>query len=182
MAERPRILDVGCGTKKTPGSLGVDWHPFPGVDVVHDLTVTPWPFDADAFDLVICSHIIEHVPDIPRFLEEVHRIGAPGAEVRIDTPHFSSLESWADPTHRQHLTLRSFDFFTEDGYLTGGAVFAVESATLTFRKAVTSRIGAALYRLSPRRYEQNLAYLIPARDIKVRLRVLKPMAGGARRA
>ena len=56
------------------------------------------------------------------------------------------------------------------------AVFTVESAALTFRKALTSRIGAAFFGLSPRHYEQNVAYLFPAKDIKVVLRAVKRAA------
>jgi SAM-dependent methyltransferase len=171
------MLDIGCGANKAPGSVGIDCRAFPGVDIIHDLEVMPWPLEADAFDLVSCSHVVEHVSDIPRFLREVHRVCADGATVKIDTPHFSSLDSWTDPSHRQHLALRSFDFFCADGYLNDGAVFTVESAALTFRKALTSRIGAWLYRLAPRHYEQNAAYLFPARDIKV---VLVAVKNGAR--
>jgi SAM-dependent methyltransferase len=164
---QPRILDVGCGASKTPGSLGIDCRAFPGVDVIHDLEVVPWPLESNAFDQVICSHIVEHVSDVGRFMSEVHRVCADGAKVHIDTPHFSSLESWRDPSHRQHLALHSFEFFCADGYLNDGAVFSIEHATLTFRKAFTSRIAAALFRLAPRHYEQNLAYILPARDIRI---------------
>ncbi len=162
-----RILDVGCGANKTPGSLGIDCRSFPGVDIVHDLEVVPWPLRSNAFDLIICSHIVEHVSDVGRFVKEIHRVCADQAKVRIDTPHFSSLDSWLDPSHRQHLSLHSFEFFCADGYLNDGAVFTVERATLTFRKALTSRIAAALFHLAPRHYEQNLAYILPARDINV---------------
>jgi 2-polyprenyl-3-methyl-5-hydroxy-6-metoxy-1,4-benzoquinol methylase len=168
-----RILDVGCGSNKESGSIGIDCRPFAGVDVVHDLELLPWPLEDDSFDMVVCRHIVEHVSDIGRFLREIHRVARPGARVRVDTPHFSAVESWADPSHRQHLALHSFDFFTSAGYLNDGARFTVESATLTFRKALSSRLGACLFRLSPRTYEQNLAYMLPARDIKVVLVVDK---------
>ena len=176
MPDSTRILDVGCGEKKAPGRLGIDCRALPGVDIVHDLNVAPWPLDSDSFSVVICSHIIEHVADVGRFLAEVHRVCLDGAEVRIDTPHFSSLDSWTDPSHRQHLALRSFDFFATGGYLQQGAVFRVEKATLTFRKALSSRLGALLFRLAPRHYEQNVAFLLPARDIRVVLAVVKPRA------
>lgn len=37
-----------------------------------------FPFDDDAFDYVICSHVLEHVPDVPAFLEEVFRVAKRG--------------------------------------------------------------------------------------------------------
>jgi hypothetical protein len=175
MSERPtrRLLDVGCGANKSPGALGIDCRQLPAVDVIHDLDVHPWPLAADSFDVIICRHIIEHMADVRRFLNEVHRVGSNGAAVHIETPHFSSLESWADPSHRQHLSARSFEFFTADGYLQDGGVFRIERVALTFRKALLSQCGRLLYRLWPRGYEQNAAYILPARDIRVTLVVVK---------
>ncbi len=167
-----KILDLGCGPNKHPGSFGVDRRPYPGVDLVHDLDETPWPLPSDTFERVICSHIVEHVADIAAFFREVHRVAKNGAEVWIRTPHFSSVESWRDPGHRHHLALRSFDFFADPDTLEG-AVFRVRRATLTFRKAVTSQIASLFYRLWPRAYEQNLAFVLPARDIDAVLVVEK---------
>lgn len=173
MDSNVRTLDVGCGANKAPGAVGIDRRSLPSIDIVHDLDAYPWPLPADSFDLILCRQIIEHVADVPRFLHEIHRVAAPGAKVRIETPHFSSLDSWTDPSHRHHLSTRSFDFFTADGYLHDGAVFRIERVALTFRKALTSRLGQFLYRRWPRRYEQNLAYLLPARDINADLVVVK---------
>jgi SAM-dependent methyltransferase len=37
-----------------------------------------FPFENDAFDYVICSHVLEHVPDIPFFLSEIFRVSKMG--------------------------------------------------------------------------------------------------------
>ena len=37
-----------------------------------------FPFEDGAFDYVICSHVLEHVPDVERFLSEVFRVGKRG--------------------------------------------------------------------------------------------------------
>jgi predicted SAM-dependent methyltransferase len=37
-------LDLGCGSVKKPGTLGVDIDQFPGVDYVVDLQTNPLPF------------------------------------------------------------------------------------------------------------------------------------------
>ena len=39
------ILDLGCGSNKIPGSLGMDIHPYEGVDVVHSIDIFQWPID-----------------------------------------------------------------------------------------------------------------------------------------
>ncbi|GIW42230.1 MAG: hypothetical protein KatS3mg076_2807 [Candidatus Binatia bacterium] len=172
----PRTLDLGCGPNKEPGSFGVDRRPWPGVDLLHDLDHVPWPLPDDTFERVVCSHIVEHVADLAAFFREVHRVSKDGARVWVRTPHFSSLESWRDPGHRHHLALGSFEFFADPEAL-GGPTFRVERATLTFRKALTSRLGFLLYRLWPRGYEQNLAFLLPARDIEAVLVVEKRERG-----
>lgn len=37
-----------------------------------------FPFKDKEFDYVICSHVLEHVEDVPKFLEEVFRVSAKG--------------------------------------------------------------------------------------------------------
>jgi predicted SAM-dependent methyltransferase len=60
-----KILDVGCGNNKYKGNkgdivIGIDKVKLKGVDVVHDIEKTPWPFKTNEFDCVICSHVLEH--------------------------------------------------------------------------------------------------------------------------
>lgn len=37
-----------------------------------------FPFEDKSFDYVICSHVLEHVDDVPKFLSEIFRIGKRG--------------------------------------------------------------------------------------------------------
>lgn len=37
-----------------------------------------FPFDDKSFDYVICSHVLEHVEDVPKFLAEIFRVGKAG--------------------------------------------------------------------------------------------------------
>lgn len=55
-------LDVGCGPNKRKGSVGMDMHPFDGVDIVHDINVFPWPIPDDSCSLIIASHVLQHIP------------------------------------------------------------------------------------------------------------------------
>jgi SAM-dependent methyltransferase len=52
--------------------------------VTADLTNAPFP-DA-AFDLVICSHVLEHVPDDRKAMSELLRILAPGGRALLLVP------------------------------------------------------------------------------------------------
>lgn len=107
-----KILDIGCGKNKTPGATGMDINPKTNADVIHDLDVFPYPFPDDEFDLIIGNQVIEHVNDVMGVVAELHRIAKHGALIRLDTPHFSDIASYTDPTHRRHLTTESFAYFT----------------------------------------------------------------------
>ncbi|MGH9431296.1 MAG: class I SAM-dependent methyltransferase [Terriglobia bacterium] len=105
------ILDVGCGINKRPGTIGIDRNPASAADVICDLDHFSLPFADNSFDRILAIHVIEHVADVMRTMEEFHRCLKPGGSVRIETPHYSDFSSFCDPTHRSHLTSFSFKFF-----------------------------------------------------------------------
>lgn len=109
-----RILDVGCGVNKHPGAIGIDRNPASRADVLCDLDRPPYPFRDHAFDEVRAIHVIEHVSDVVRAVEEFHRLARPGGRIRIVTPHYTDFSSFCDPTHRWHLNSYSFRYFGED--------------------------------------------------------------------
>ncbi len=109
-----RILDVGCGLRKYPGAIGVDRNPASRADVLADLDRFPYPFRDNAFDEVRAVHVIEHVADVVRSIEEFHRLLKPDGRLYVVTPHYSDFSSFCDPTHRWHLTSFSFRYFGPD--------------------------------------------------------------------
>jgi len=109
-----RILDAGCGTNKYEGSIGMDNNPRTGADVIHDLDDFPYPFGDNEFDLVVSRHVVEHVPNVIRFVEELHRITKPGGRIRLLAPHYTNPDWSNDPTHRNHLNSYSFLSFIRD--------------------------------------------------------------------
>ncbi len=111
----PRILDVGCGRNKRPGAIGIDRNRDTAADVICDVDGGRLPFRDDAFDEVSLIHVIEHVADVIRTVEEVHRISRTGGRIVIETPHYTDHSSFCDPTHRWHLTSYSFRYFTDEG-------------------------------------------------------------------
>lgn len=186
------VLDVGCGRAKTRGAIGIDVNAKTEADVVHDLDQFPWPFPPDHFERVICNHIVEHVADMVGFMQEVHRIARRQAHVEIVTPHFSNRFSFTDPTHRRHLSLRSFDYFATPaprafpniiqrifetkydvpGFYTGSR-FRIVRAHLRMARP---------YRLTGIQwfanqfgdfYELYWAFIFPARDLYFTLQVVK---------
>jgi len=169
-----RILDLGCGEHKTEGATGIDRRELPGVDVVHDVNVFPWPLPDNSFDRIVCSHVIEHLTDIPAVMAEIHRVAKPGAEVFIRVPHFSCLNAYRDPTHRHYLSLKSFDVFCGDErYSDKNTRFRLVKRNLTFGSSLFDVPGKIIYKLKPRRYERRFAWIFPAREIRITLSVIK---------
>lgn len=104
-------LHLGCGTCILQGYVNVDTAPLPGVDLVHDLTEFPWPFQDLQFEEVIAVDVLEHLPDTMRTMEELFRITRPRGLVRIRVPYFNSWDASCDPTHVRLFNENSFDFF-----------------------------------------------------------------------
>src|SRR5260370_30776815 len=111
---QPRVLDVGCGINKYPGSIGIDRNPNARADVLCDLARFPYPFRDNSFDAVRAVHVIERFSDVIRAMEEFHRILRPGGRLLIVTPHYTDFSSFCDPTHRWHLNSFSFRYFGEN--------------------------------------------------------------------
>jgi len=174
-AKPGKILDVGCGSNKKEGAVGIDRVKLPGVDVVHNIDQFPWPFESGTFDGIIMSQVVEHVENVLKTMEEVHRVGRPGCVVKIYTPHFSSFNSWTDPTHRWHLAYRSFDLFCENrNYVYTPVQFKLLSRNFTFGKGLLCLPGRFISALSPEIYEKYFCYLFPAKDIEFSLQIEKP--------
>jgi SAM-dependent methyltransferase len=118
----PGTLDVGCGIRKYPGALGIDLNPASAADVICELDHFPYPFADRTFDRLRAIHVIEHLTDIIRTMEEFHRLVKPGGRVRIETPHYTDFSSFCDPTHKHHLNSFSFRYFGDNhggfGYYT----------------------------------------------------------------
>lgn len=113
--ENPRCLDLGCGKAKQVGCIGMDRYPLPSVDVVHDIDVVPWPFPDGSFDTVYANHVLEHLSDLTRTMEEIHRILRPHGRLRVRVPYYRSPGAFQDPTHVRFFTERTFEYFTPDG-------------------------------------------------------------------
>src|SRR5437764_5330029 len=111
---RLRTLDVGCGINKYPGAIGIDRNRATKADVLCDLDRIPYPFADNSFDQLRAIHVIEHVSDVIRSMEEFHRLVRPGGRIRIETPHYTDFSSFCDPTHRWHLNTFSFRYFGEN--------------------------------------------------------------------
>ncbi len=106
-------LNLGCGNQPKQGFRGVDLHAGEHVDVVHDLNQFPYPFEPDSVDEIWMFHVLEHLPDTCRVMEEIHRILRRGATADIFVPYYNSVGAYTDPTHVRFFTLQTLDYFEE---------------------------------------------------------------------
>jgi dolichol-phosphate mannosyltransferase len=92
------VLDVGCGSShiilSLPKAVGVDilahklrWIRARGAVAVR-ATCGQLPFRNGSFDAVICSEVIEHLPDHPGIQCEIDRVLRPGGVLILGTPDY----------------------------------------------------------------------------------------------
>ena len=180
-ASSDRILELGCGFTKAPGAYGVDILAGSQADLIHDLDVFPYPLQDNSWDRIICHDILEHVENFVRTMEEIWRIGAPGATVEVHAPFMSSVNYFSDPTHRRAFTSRSFDYFLQG---TTAARFGYSTARFELMHCEYDAEDRAQRRGFHRwmlvwanrnkvLYENRYAFLYPVYNISYSLRVIK---------
>lgn len=109
-----KILDVGCGKNKHQGSIGLDYNPLTGADIIHDLNEFPYPFEDNEFDMVVATHVVEHLPNVIDFVDEIYRITKNGGCIKFVTPHYTNPDWNTDPTHTNHFSSYSFNTFDSE--------------------------------------------------------------------
>jgi SAM-dependent methyltransferase len=169
-----RVLDVGCGSKKHPGAIGIDLSGDTDADIVHDLDSLPWPVEDSSFDEILLQDVIEHLQDLYGVFAELHRIGRPGARVHVRTPHYSSALAYSDPTHLHYLSAAAIRGLAEPGFAHYSAVrFRVVKLAidlwLPFRAVGLERLANRHSAL----YEKYLAFRFPAMNIRAEFEVTK---------
>ncbi|MGH8638178.1 MAG: class I SAM-dependent methyltransferase [Burkholderiales bacterium] len=98
---RTRILDVGCGSSRIvqdlPNAVGLDVQIkklrriSPRTHKVVQATLTRLPFKSGSFDTLICSQVIEHVPEPLVDWREMNRVLTPGGTLVVGTPDYATL-------------------------------------------------------------------------------------------
>lgn len=120
-------IQLGGGEDATKGFINVDIRDIPSADVVHDLEVCPWPFPSECADLLIASHLVEHINPhkggFIKFMDEAWRVLKPGGEFMISTPFAGSYGYFQDPTHVNPCNDATFWYF--DPMKNKGALYNV---------------------------------------------------------
>lgn len=103
-------IDLGCGSAKREGFIGLDYVAAPGVDHVLNLTRDRLPFDDDTVDHVFSAHFLEHLVEPNHIFQEIARVCRDGAKIEFWTPYA----------------------FSKDAFLYGHVVFLTERPWLHF--------------------------------------------------
>jgi SAM-dependent methyltransferase len=169
------VLNLGCGRKRIEDAVNLDCTTDTNPDMVHDLNQTPWPFPDNQFQTIYASDVIEHLDNVVRVMEEIHRISRTGALVHITVPHFSCPNAFTDPTHRHYFGYSSFDYFTQGHELCfySSARFRRRTAKLIFYHTILSKIVWRLANRFPAYYERRWAWIFPAWYLHFELEVVK---------
>jgi SAM-dependent methyltransferase len=169
-----QILDIGCGSAKTAGAVGLDISPDTDADIVHNLDELPYPIEDASFDQILMQDVVEHVREPIKVLEELHRIARPGARIQLRTPHFSSILAYGDPTHRHYFSTIAIRSLAEPRFAHYTDVrFRVVHVTLDLWLPFRLVGLGALANRFPEAYEKYLAFRFPTMNIRAELEVLK---------
>lgn len=171
----PRRLNLGCGERKRADCLNVDLRPRVEPDLVWDLDRRPYPLPRGHFEHIYALDVVEHLASVQDFVEEAHALLAPGGILEITTPHYSSANSFTDPTHRHHLSYFSFDYFTAGSQWSfySGARFEIAERTLVFPMTLPDKLVSRFANRHPAAYERRLAWIWPAWFLIFKLRALE---------
>ncbi len=174
-----KLLNLGCGRDIKKGYVNLDKIKLEGVDVVHDLNEFPYPFKDNEFNEIYCKHVLEHIDNLIKVMDELHRISKPGGKIKIIAPYFSGQGAYNDPTHRRFFTYKTFDYFSSRGYYSNSAfkvikrrLFFFSSKDFMKSKPYSSPIDF-LINLIPMIYQRYLCWIFPASEIHYLLEVEK---------
>ena len=88
-------LDVGCGRKPYEKTFFAGAEKYVGMDYLTDRSkpdivgsATDIPLADNSFDTVVCTEVLEHVPDPLKALREMHRVLKPGGHLILSTPMY----------------------------------------------------------------------------------------------
>jgi SAM-dependent methyltransferase len=184
-------IDLGSGTRPRSGFYGVDQLDLPGVDIVADLNQPLDLLPDSCVEHLFSSHALEHVEKFIPLMDEIHRILRPNGVLEVIAPHFSNAYYYSDPTHVRFFGLYTMSYFVDLEKQPGShkvpafptrTRFELESVKLSFyRTNLLDRLFVPFLRYFANRspaaqnfYERRLCWILPAAEMRYRMRACKP--------
>ena len=174
-------LDIGCGSSKKEGYMGVDKLALPGVDVRHDLEIFPYPFATGSVDEIWMDQVLERLNNPVRVIEELYRICKNGASITIGVPYFRSFYAVIDQTHKNFFSVHWFDYFDpsnpfSERYQYSHAKFRIERIEFDrefVKKRFIHKMATGFANKHMSLYEAKMSHLYPLNSLTFHLEVIK---------
>ncbi len=166
-------IDIGCGSHKTPGFVGIDREAYDGVDIVHDLNYG-LPIHDNSVDLVLASHILEHLPDTVEIMREIWRVCKHGSQVAISVPYYKSIGAWQDPTHVRAFTEATFYYWDPEHPLYGVYRWKERFKVQSIQWATAGNLEVVLVALKDGDIEKNQETALRGENLDKAIKRAKP--------
>lgn len=110
-------INLGCGSKRIDGFVGVDIGP--GADVTMDVASFLQALPDGCVAEIYSRHFLEHVEPgaLLPLLRQMDRVLKPGGTLKLIVPHFSNPYFYSDPTHRQPFGMHTFSYLCQTSSL-----------------------------------------------------------------
>jgi SAM-dependent methyltransferase len=167
-------LNLGCGWELLDGYINCDLRENLKADKHFDLNEFPYPFADNSADVILLSHVLEHLDDPVQVLQECHRVLKTGGELRVYVPYFSSESAYADIDHKHFFGITTFNPMDQDEpnhYKTpfcNLVNFKIKKRRLRWRHNLIFKPFEWFFNLNytiMRIYQEFLCWIIPAKAV-----------------
>ena len=178
----PLVLELGCGSNRREGRIGIDRLDLPSVDIIADVEEGLSFLPDNSVDEIHSRSFFEHVNDLEGLMLEIVRVLKKDGKCYIFVPHFSNPYYYSDYTHSKFMGLYTFYYFVDEKYqlsrkvptfytdtrirvLRQHLVFGNPAKRTRFKKAVERLVN--LNSAMQEFYEENLCYIIPCYGLEI---------------
>lgn len=155
-------LGSGASPRTVPDSyvIHLDQVEGPHVELVCNLN-HGIPLPSNTVDFVLAANVIEHLDDVVKIMNEMHRVLVPGGVAWIQVPLFGTANHITDPTHKHGFAWQSFDFFDDETELGkfNGKLYTPRRWRIKKREEVTQDLLIQLETIKPNETAKRTAVL-----------------------
>ncbi|HLG25011.1 MAG TPA: methyltransferase domain-containing protein [Candidatus Nanoarchaeia archaeon] len=157
--ENKKRLNLGCGYDYRKDWINVDNDRKKKADLYFNIDKYPYPFKKEEFDHILASHIVEHLENPFRFMDEIKRILKKDGVLEIIVPHCTNIMAF-DPQHRTYYSYKSMNHLSND--------FEIKEIKLVFTPKY--KFMEIFARKFPLFYENTPLRVFPAKEIRTLFR------------
>lgn len=108
---------LGAGSDRKPGFVHLDAYPFPGIDVVCDVS-KGLPFPDNSADYIFSQDFLEHTDPMGKvaLMNEIWRVLKPNGFMDHIVPLAGSTNDFGSPSHISHWHPQQFEHWDVDSY------------------------------------------------------------------